>query len=208
MITHHHPMLRPHAFMSARRRQRCADCSTHAQPLQLIVGHYAAIKLHLLRGRLALKGCLCMHARRQFSLADIAYAPGMERLAANLPVMRGFELRANAGYPRTGAWFGALDARPAYQRVKSDDTTHNLVFRRAPLLLFFFFFGFQARSSCALDPCTASFGCLTGRPLGWLCMARWEQASRQAVGRGSLEAATGLPAAACMLVRRHGAGFC
>src|SRR5579875_1209741 len=69
--------------------------------------------------------------RRQFSLADIAYAPGMERLAANLPVMRGFNLRNNPDYPETGAWFGALDARPAYQRVKSDDTTHNLVFRSA-----------------------------------------------------------------------------
>ena len=71
-----------------------------------------------------------MHAlRRQFSLADIAYAPGMERLAANLPVMRGFELRRAGGYPRTAAWFEALDGRPAYQRVKSDDMTHNLVFK-------------------------------------------------------------------------------
>lgn len=57
------------------------------------------------------------------------YAPALERLAANLPVMRGFKLRDNADYPKTAAWFEALDARPAYQRVKSDDTTHNLVFR-------------------------------------------------------------------------------
>lgn len=53
----------------------------------------------------------------------------MERLAANLPVMRGFELRDHTDYPHTAAWFQALDARPAYQKVKSDDTTHNLVFR-------------------------------------------------------------------------------
>ena len=53
----------------------------------------------------------------------------MERLGANLPVMRGFDLRRHPGYPHTAAWFGALDQRPAYQRVKSDDTTHNLVFR-------------------------------------------------------------------------------
>lgn len=57
-------------------------------------------------------------ASRDFSLADIVYAPAMERLAANLPVMRGFELRANPDYPATAAWFAALDARPAYQRVK------------------------------------------------------------------------------------------
>lgn len=53
----------------------------------------------------------------------------MERLGANLPVMRGFDLRQHPGYPHTAAWFGALDRRPAFQRVKSDDTTHNLVFR-------------------------------------------------------------------------------
>ncbi len=69
---------------------------------------------------------------RQFSLADVVYAPAMERLGANLPVMRGFNLRHHPDYPHTAAWFGALDQRPAYQRVKSDDTTHNLVFRCAP----------------------------------------------------------------------------
>ena len=62
-------------------------------------------------------------------MVDIVYAPAMERLAANLPVMRGFRLRDHPEYPQTAAWFQALDARPAYQKVKSDDTTHNLVFR-------------------------------------------------------------------------------
>ncbi|CAL8470974.1 g10516 [Coccomyxa elongata] len=66
----------------------------------------------------------------EFSLVDIVYAPAMERLAANLPVMRGFRLRDHPDYPHTAAWFQALDARPAYQKVKSDDTTHNLVFRK------------------------------------------------------------------------------
>jgi glutathione S-transferase len=53
----------------------------------------------------------------------------MERLAANLPVMRGLSLRDHPDFPKTAAWFEALDARPAYQKVKSDDVTHNLVFR-------------------------------------------------------------------------------
>ena len=66
---------------------------------------------------------------RQFTLADIVYAPAMERLGANLPVMRGFDIWRHPDYPHTAAWFGALEQRPAYQRVKSDDTTHNLVFR-------------------------------------------------------------------------------
>ncbi len=60
---------------------------------------------------------------------DIVYAPALERLAANLPVMRGFKLRDHPDYPHTAAWFHALDQRPAYQKVKSDDVTHNQVFK-------------------------------------------------------------------------------
>lgn len=66
---------------------------------------------------------------REFSLVDIVYAPALERLAANLPVMRGFRLRDHPDYPHTAGWFKALDERPAYQKVKSDDTTHNQVFK-------------------------------------------------------------------------------
>ena len=66
---------------------------------------------------------------RHFSLADIVYTPAMERLGANLPVMRSFNLRNHPTYPNVAQWFAALDERPAYQRVKSDDMTHNLVFR-------------------------------------------------------------------------------
>ena len=66
---------------------------------------------------------------RRFSLADIVYTPALERLGANLPVMRSFPLRHHPSYPHIAEWFAALDKRPAYQRVKSDDMTHNLVFR-------------------------------------------------------------------------------
>ncbi|CAK0782457.1 hypothetical protein CVIRNUC_005697 [Coccomyxa viridis] len=65
-----------------------------------------------------------------FSLADIVYTPAMERLGANLPVMRSFPLRHHPNYPHIAKWFAALNERPAYQRVKSDDMTHNLVFRK------------------------------------------------------------------------------
>jgi glutathione S-transferase len=40
-----------------------------------------------------------------------------ERFAANMPRARGFMLRGNPDYPRLGAWFDAMDARPAYQQV-------------------------------------------------------------------------------------------
>ena len=53
----------------------------------------------------------------------------MERLGANLPVMRSFPLSHHPSYPHIAKWFAALNERPAYQRVKSDDMTHNLVFR-------------------------------------------------------------------------------
>jgi len=64
-----------------------------------------------------------------FSLADICAAPALERLASNLPAGRGFDLRRNPAYPRLADWYAALDARPAYRRVKADDDTHNLVIR-------------------------------------------------------------------------------
>ena len=69
---------------------------------------------------------------REFSLADIVYTPALERLGANLPVMRNFPLRHHPSFPHIAQWYAALDERPAYQRVKSDDMTHNLVFRSVP----------------------------------------------------------------------------
>ncbi|MEH2128499.1 glutathione S-transferase family protein [Nostoc sp.] len=65
-----------------------------------------------------------------FSVVDITYSPHLDRLAANLPVYRGYQLKGNPRYPRINAWFEALKQRPAYHRVKSDDTTNNLLLRR------------------------------------------------------------------------------
>ncbi|MBG1241669.1 glutathione S-transferase family protein [Nostoc sp. NZL] len=65
-----------------------------------------------------------------FSLLDILYSPHLDRLAANLPVYRGYHLKGNPRFPRINAWFDALNQRPAYQRVKSDNITNNLLLRR------------------------------------------------------------------------------
>ncbi|MEH2465435.1 glutathione S-transferase family protein [Nostoc sp.] len=65
-----------------------------------------------------------------FSLVDILYSPHLDRLAANLPVYRGYHLKGNPRFPRINAWFDALNQRPAYQRVKSDNITNNLLLRR------------------------------------------------------------------------------
>ena len=66
----------------------------------------------------------------QFSLVDILYSPHLDRLAANLPVYRGFAIKGNTRFPRLNSWFEALKQRPAYQRVRSDDITNNLLLRR------------------------------------------------------------------------------
>ena len=66
----------------------------------------------------------------RFSLVDIMYSPNLDRLAANLPVYRDYHLKGNPRYPRINAWFEALNQRPAYHRVKSDDITNNLLLRR------------------------------------------------------------------------------
>ncbi|MCP6762118.1 MAG: glutathione S-transferase family protein [Fischerella sp. CENA71] len=65
-----------------------------------------------------------------FSLVDIMYSPHLDRLAANLPVYRGYHIKGNPHFPRINAWFEALNQHPAYHRVKSDDTTNNLLLRR------------------------------------------------------------------------------
>ncbi|MCM0594311.1 MAG: glutathione S-transferase family protein [Gloeotrichia echinulata DVL01] len=65
-----------------------------------------------------------------FSLIDIMYSPHLDRLAANLPVYRGYHLKGNPRFPRINAWFEALNQRPAYHRVKSDNITNNLLLRR------------------------------------------------------------------------------
>ncbi|MDF5713448.1 MAG: glutathione S-transferase family protein [Rhizonema sp. NSF051] len=65
-----------------------------------------------------------------FSLVDIMYSPHLDRLAANLPVYRGYHIKGNERFPRINAWFEALNQRPAYHRVKSDNITNNLLLRR------------------------------------------------------------------------------
>ncbi|MBW4687943.1 MAG: glutathione S-transferase N-terminal domain-containing protein [Komarekiella atlantica HA4396-MV6] len=65
-----------------------------------------------------------------FSLVDIMYSPHLDRLAANLPVYRGYHLKGNPRFPRINAWFDALNQRPAYDLVKSDNITNNLLLRR------------------------------------------------------------------------------
>jgi len=65
-----------------------------------------------------------------FSLVDIIYSPHLDRWAANLPVYRGYHIKGNARFPRLNAWFEAINQRPAYHRVKSDNITNNLLLRR------------------------------------------------------------------------------
>jgi len=65
-----------------------------------------------------------------FSLVDILYSPHLDRLAANLPVYRQYHIKGNPRFPRINAWFAALNQRPAYHRVKSDNITNNLLLRR------------------------------------------------------------------------------
>lgn len=66
----------------------------------------------------------------ELSLVDVMYVPTMERLGANLPMARGMDIRTNAAFPRVAAWFAALEALPAYGRVRSDDVTLHLLLRR------------------------------------------------------------------------------
>jgi len=59
------------------------------------------------------------------TLADVVIAPGLERLCADLPVFRGFDLRAEIG-----PWLERMEALPAYCAVRSDPETHVAVVRR------------------------------------------------------------------------------
>lgn len=73
----------------------------------------------------------CTNAHRaSLSMVDIMYVPTLERLGANLPQARGMDIRNHAAFPRVAAWFAALDALPAYARVRSDDVTLHLLLRR------------------------------------------------------------------------------
>lgn len=90
----------------------------------------AALEAHLDRLEQALAQYPSPYFLSQFSLVDIFYSPHLDRLAANLPVYRGYFIKDNPRFPRLNAWFVAINQRPAYQRVRSDDITHNLLLRR------------------------------------------------------------------------------
>eukprot|EP00897_Mesotaenium_endlicherianum_P002320 jgi/Mesen1/2115/ME000151S01369 len=65
---------------------------------------------------------------QNFSMIDAVYAPFLERIAASVPYWKGLAVRGSARWPAVDAWFYAMDARPAYLAMKSDDfgITHNL----------------------------------------------------------------------------------
>lgn len=65
-----------------------------------------------------------------FSLVDIMYAPHLDRLAATLPVYRNYHIKDNSRFPNLNAWLTALNQRPAFNRVKTDAETINLLLRR------------------------------------------------------------------------------
>ncbi|KIZ07611.1 glutathione S-transferase [Monoraphidium neglectum] len=66
----------------------------------------------------------------QFTIGDIMCISFMERLAAGLPKFRGLQLRNHPDFPAVAQWLAAMEARPTYQRVRSDDQTLQLLFAR------------------------------------------------------------------------------
>ena len=48
---------------------------------------------------------------RDFSSVDIMYSSRLSRLAANLPVFRGYHLIGNDRYPNINRWFEAIEGR-------------------------------------------------------------------------------------------------
>ncbi|KAG0590092.1 hypothetical protein KC19_1G071100 [Ceratodon purpureus] len=60
----------------------------------------------------------------KFSMVDAVYAPFLERIAASMPYWPGVKVRGNDRWPAVNSWFDAMDSRPAYQAMKSDDFTH------------------------------------------------------------------------------------
>lgn len=60
----------------------------------------------------------------KFSLVDAVYAPFLERTAASMPYWPGVKVRGNDRWNAVNLWFDAMDSRPSYQAMKSDDFTH------------------------------------------------------------------------------------
>lgn len=74
-----------------------------------------------------LSSWLGVHHLKHPPLIACMYCPV---LSSGLPKFRGFDLRSNPDFPNTAAWFAAISARPAYQKVCSDDQTLQLLFQR------------------------------------------------------------------------------
>ncbi|CAI5492787.1 unnamed protein product [Closterium sp. Naga37s-1] len=74
--------------------------------------------------------------KEQFSLVDVTHAPLLERFAASAPYWKGLTVRNNPRWPALSRWYDAMDARPAYLPLKSDDfsITHSLVPQIGPVI--------------------------------------------------------------------------
>ncbi|CAI5988319.1 unnamed protein product [Closterium sp. NIES-64] len=73
---------------------------------------------------------------KEFSLVDVTHAPLLERFAASAPYWKGLTVRNNPRWPALSRWYDAMDARPAYLPLKSDDfsITHSLVPQIGPVI--------------------------------------------------------------------------
>ncbi|CAI7776000.1 unnamed protein product [Closterium sp. NIES-53] len=73
----------------------------------------------------------------QLSMVDAVYAPFLERTAASIPFWKGLTVRGNPRWPALNAWFTAMDVRPPYLAMKSDDftITHTLEPQIGPVVL-------------------------------------------------------------------------
>lgn len=56
-------------------------------------------------------------------MIDAVYAPFLERIAASMPYWPGVVVRGNERWPAVNSWYDAMDSRPTYQAMKSDDFT-------------------------------------------------------------------------------------
>lgn len=106
-------------------------------------------------------------ARHQCTQPTMAQQPQLTTMSivafAGLPKFRGFELRNNPKYPNTAAWFAAIAARPAYQKVCSDDQTLQLLFQVTSSR------GLSTLSSNTDVTCSSSAASVVA-PLGWVMM--------------------------------------
>jgi glutathione S-transferase len=64
-------------------------------------------------------GCYFLSA---FSVADIIFAPFLERMLASLYFYKGFDMKA--AQPTIANWFAAMESRETYRGTQSDFTTH------------------------------------------------------------------------------------